>query len=202
MNKKKVKVMLTGALGTCLVSFLLLVSCGQKAPTSPYSFSFDPYSSNAKQPAPAPHSLFGEVFKVFCQSEFSVKFETSEDLAKQVDIILPCDSSQLTFLPNSVSNFVSISGSVVRGFSFNEGLVTFLTFRPDGLDFLRPLEFDYRTNSKEGDKIRFYWYDETNGVWKLEETKEVTNSRVLFNIKHFSTYKIVDGSTSNGNQKF
>ena len=196
----KNKAMVAGILGACLVSFLLLVSCGQKVPTSPYSFG--PYSSNAADSMPDPHSLFGEVFKVFCQSEFSVKFETFEDLAKQVDIILPCDSSQLTFLPNAVSNFVSISGSVVQGYSFKEGTVTFLTFQPDGLVFIIPLIFYYRTNSKEGDKIRFYWYDETNGVWKLEETKEVANGRVNFNIKHFSAYKIVDGSTSNGNQKF
>lgn len=199
MNKKKA--MVAGILGACLVSFLLLVSCGQKAPTSPYSFG--PYSSNAADSMPDPHSLTGEAFKVLCQSEFSVKFETSEDLVEQVEVLLPCDSSQLTFLPNAVSNFISISGSVVRCFSFKEGTVTFLTFQPDGLVFLRPLLFDYRTNSsKEGDRIRFYWYDETNGVWELEETKEVSNGRVLFDIKHFSTYKIVDGSTSNGNQKF
>jgi len=171
-----------------------------KSPTSPYSSI--PGPSYAAVPQEEPKSLSSaDDFKVTCQSEFTVEYATLLDLLRLVNVTLTCDSSKLVFPVGSVPSLVTILGSVEQGFSDREGLVTRLSLFPGGLVFLKPLELHYRSPSPAGSEVKFYWYNPLTGVWKLEQTGKVKNGKVVFYIRHFSKYKVVDGSTSNGSER-
>lgn len=184
-----------------LLGLLIFSACSQKSPTSPYS-SNNPGPAYSVAPQENAGSLATkDEFKVLCQSEFTVEYKTLLDLLKLVNVTLTCDSSSLVFPVGSVPNLVTITGSVEQGLSTSEGLVTRLSFFPGGLVFLKPLELHYRSSSPEGKEIKFYWYNPLTGVWKLEQTGKVKNGKVVFYIRHFSKYKVVDGSTSNGSER-
>lgn len=192
---KKAIILAGFALTALIIGFVLFSGCAQKSPTSPYISS---------APIPPANSLAqsSDKFKILCESDFSIDFNTLLDLTKLAEVYLSCDSSHLVFPANSVPTLVSITGSVVQGLSFKEGFVTQITFSPDGLVFLKPLELHYRSSSADGTEIRFYWYDPDKGIWCLKQTEKVKDGQVVFYIQHFSKYKVVDGSTSNGSEKY
>ena len=198
---KRTQVLASVMSAVLILSLVLFLGCSKKSPTSPYSSI--PGASSLAVPADNPGSLSTtkDEFKVICQSDFTVVYATLLDLLKLVNITLTCDSSSLVFPVGSVPNLVTITGSVEQGLSTSEGLVTRLSFFPGGLVFLKPLELHYRSSSPEGKEVKFYWYNPLTGVWKLEQTGKVKNGKVVFYIRHFSKYKVVDGSTSNGSER-
>jgi len=184
-----------------VLGLVLFLGCSQKSPTSPYSSM--PGPSYSLVPQENPNSLSSkDEFKVLCQTEFTVEYNTLLDLLKLVNVIVTCDSSKLVLPVNSVPNLVTIIGSVEQGLSRTEGRVTYLDFLPDGLIFLKPLELHYRSPSADGKEVKFYWYDPLSGTWKLKQAAKVKNGKVVFYIYHFSKYKVVDGSTSNGSERY
>lgn len=198
---KKPLIIASTIIAVLLLGLVIFSACSQKSPTSPYSSI--PGPSYAAVPQEEPKSLSTtEDFKVTCQSDFTVVYATLLDLLRLVNVTLTCDSSKLVFPVGSVPSLVTILGSVEQGLSNREGFVTRLNFFPDGLIFLKPLELHYRSASPEGREIKFYWYDPLAGVWKLEQTDKVKNGKVVFYIRHFSKYKVVDGSTSNGSERY
>lgn len=197
---KKPLLLASTIIAVLLLGLVIFSACSQKSPTSPYSSI--PGPSYSAVPQEEPKSLSStEDFKVTCQSDFTVVYATLLDLLRLVNVTLTCDSSHLIFPVSSVPNLVTITGSVEQGLSNREGFVTYLSFFPGGLVFLKPLEFHYKSSSPEGKEIKFYWYDPLSGVWKLEQTGKVQNGKVVFYIRHFSKYKVVDGSTSNGSER-
>ncbi len=182
-------------LTTLIIGIVLFTGCAQKSPTSPYMSNI---------PTPQANSLAqsSDKFKVFCESDFSIDFNSLLDLSKLVEVSIGCGSSRLVFPAFSVPYLVTITGTVEQGLSFKEGFVTQMTFFPDGLTFLKPVEFHYRSSSADGSEIKFYWYDPDKGIWCLQQTEKVQNGEVVFEIKHFSKYKVVDGSTSNGSERY
>lgn len=198
--QRRTLLLATTIIAVLLFGLVIFSACSQKSPTSPYSYN--PGPSYLAVPQEEPKSLSStEDFKVTCQSEFTVEYTTLLDLLRLVNVNLTCDSSRLVFPVGSVPNLVTIIGSVEQGLSNREGLVTRLNFFPDGLIFLKPLELHYRSASPEGKEIKFYWYDPLTGVWKLEQTGKVKDGKAVFYIWHFSKYKVVDGSTSNGSER-
>ncbi len=200
MNKKGI--ILTGlVLAVLIISLVLTFGCAQKSPTSPYIPNI-PTTSNISTPQANSVAQSSDKFKVLCESDFTIDYNTLTDLAKLVEVYLTCDSSRLVFPAFSVPSLVSITGSVKQGLDFREGLVTYMNCFPDGLTFLKPVEFHYRSSTADGSEIKFYWYDPDKGIWCLQQTEKVANGEVVFEIKHFSKYKVVDGSTSNGSERY
>jgi len=200
--QKKTLLLASTIIAVLLLGVVIFSACSQKSPTSPYS-SNNPGPAYSLVPQENPNSLSSkDEFKVLCQTEFTVEYNTLLDLLKLVNVIVTCDSSKLVLPVNSVPNLVTIIGSVEQGLSRTEGRVTYLDFLPDGLIFLKPLELHYRSPSPEGKEVKFYWYDPLSGTWKLKQAAKVKNGKVVFYIYHFSKYKVVDGSTSNGSERY
>jgi len=199
--QKKTLLLASTIIAVLLLGVVIFSACSQKSPTSPYSSIPGPSYSAVPQEEPKSLSSTDD-FKVTCQRDFTIEYKTLLDLLRLVNVIVTCDSSRLVLPVSSVADLVTILGSVEQGLSRTEGRVTYLDFLPDGLIFLKPLELHYRSPSPEGKEVKFYWYDPLSGVWKLEQTGEVENGEVVFYIHHFSKYKVVDGSTSNGSERY
>lgn len=85
---------------------------------------------------------------------------------------------------------------VLQGTDKKGNLVTSLEFSPDGLNFGPPLELHYYATGAEGKPIDFYWIDELNGKPVLLETDQIGSSKAVFEVYHFSKYRIWEGSVS------
>jgi len=201
MHKRTI--LLASTLITVLVSGLLLFSgCGQKTPTSPYSPAPAPSNSllNINSSSTISDLLDIDNLLVTFSDALSLTYQNENQLEKEQQLTLIPDSVYLVLPANSVSELVTITCLVVRGLNFKEDIITQLDCGPDGLNFRSSLKLHYRSPKSDGTAIKFYWYDERNKVWKLQQTEKVQNGRVVFDINHFSKYTVVEGSASNGSQ--
>ena len=82
--------------------------------------------------------------------------------------------------------------------SINEGVLRremiVFEFGPDGLEFRESarLAFEMAELSQIASTARLYYYDPVLGVWNLQDTADVVDGVVTFDIDHFSKYAISD----------
>ncbi len=177
---------LVGAVGVVGIAlFFLVFSCSQKLPTSPVA------------PSPTSQLDFSWLER---RGGGGGKAISRDGGTIEVLVINTSDTASLIIPSGALDGTVYIEGT---SYYSDKKRVTYYSFRPDGLEFSKPIALVHKSRQSDGTTLYLWYHDSTANKWVLEASASVSGGKAQFPVAHFSNWGVSeegDGFGSGGQQ--